>query len=399
MILNEIFKYSDLLSKDTALTCTISGNAVFKKVIITNYIYEIPKEYIKEYVTLDLRLQPYSYDHVRVLSSPKYNLDVIRNQSTIEEMNQYCWDYNASYVWLKKMYCCGYASYCCQNLTFICLDTSEHSFIRTPHNGTVLNSYEHILAVTHCNVMIFGHFISDVLIPLLMFPQDIIEKSNLVFAPSAKKHINYLKYIGINPDKVIFLKEKQWIFAYNLYTPVNPLVHVSHFGKLSNTFAKKLREYLKLNEIIPNKYFVTNRSPNQFRHIANMNEIYEAFKVHFPERNFSILNDIYNFTEASFTWSTAKLIFGPTGSNLFKHYAMANKSVLVIIASEGGVDMGIAFGAGSHDVFTIFAIKRSMRHFKCQYNYFNITPALRLIEIGLYCCDHGHFNHNDTYVI
>ena len=154
-----------------------------------------------------------------------------------------------------------------------------------------------------------------------------------------------------------------------------------------------------MNEIIPNKYFVTNRGPKQRRYIANMNEIFEAIREQYPERNFSMLNDIYNFTEASYVWSSAKLIFGPTGSNLFKHYAMANKSVLVIIGSSLGVDYALASGAGSHDVFTIFGIKKSIPHFRPHYNIFDITPAMRLIEIGLYCSDHSHFNPEDNYTI
>ena len=372
---------------------SVSGFFFMKSVIITSYISTIPKEY----VTLDLRLQPYSYDHVRVLISPKYELS--GNQREVEDLNRKCWDYNGTYVWLKRMYCGGHASYCCENLSFIRLDTTGHSWIRRPFNGTVVDGYAHILAVTHGHTIVFGHFISDVLIPLLMFPQEIVERSKLVFVPSAQQHLSYLNFIGINPEKAIILDRGQWVYAENLYTPVDPLVHVSHYGQLSNAFARKLREYLKLNEIIPNKYFVTNRNPRQSRHISNMNEIYESIQERYPERNFSILNDMYNFTEASYVWSSAKLVFGPTGSNLFKHYAMANKSVLVIIGSSFGVDTALAIGGGSHDVFTIFGIKRSIPHFKPQYNYFNITPAMRLIEIGLYCSDHSHFNPKDNYTI
>ena len=85
-----------------------------------------------------MRLQPYSYDHVRVLISPKYELS--GNQREVEDLNRKCWDYNGTYVWLKRMYCGGQASYCCENLTFIRLDTSGHSWIRRPYNGTVVDA-------------------------------------------------------------------------------------------------------------------------------------------------------------------------------------------------------------------------------------------------------------------
>ena len=399
VILNSIYAITDIAGSAASLNCKCTIFFTFRYIIITSYVYEIPKDCIKEYVKLDLRLNPYPFDHVRCLISPKYELTGISNSSELSDLNRQCWDYNGTYVWLQRMYCCGQACYCYTNSSFIQLNSSAPSFIRKPNNGTVVGYYDHLLAVNHYNTGLFGHYVSDVLIPLLMFPKDIVERSNLIFLSKVKKYQNYLNFIGINPNKAVFLKKREWVYAENLYTPVDPLVHVSHYGQLSNGFARKLREYLKLNEIIPNKYFVTNRGPHQSRHISNMDEIYEAIRERYPERKFSILNDIFNFTEASYVWGSAKLIFGPTGSNLFKHYAMANKSVLVIIGSESGVDRALAIGAGSHDVFTIFSVKASIPHFQIQNNYFNITPSLKLIDIGIYCCDHGHFNSNDTYII
>ena len=229
-----------------------------------------------------------------------------------------------------------------------------------------------------------------------MFPQDVIEKSYLVLNINSIRYRNYLNYIGFLPEKAVFLNNNEWAFAFNLYTPVDPIVYLAHYGKLADLFAKKIRSYFNITNLIPDKYFITNRGPRQTRHIENMQDVLEAFNSKYPDKHFSILEDINNFDEAAYLWGSAKLIFGPTGSNLFKHYAMASKTILIVIASNL-LDIDLAMGAAAHDVFCLFLQLPNMPQFSFHRNILNITEAFRVLEIGLYCLDHGHFDPNETF--
>ena len=91
----------------------------FPHVIITNSISYIPKDCIKEYVRLDLRLPPYSYDHIKILEEPRYNGTSYYYPGVLKDVNKQCWDFNASYICLTNMYCCYRSSFLTENLTYI----------------------------------------------------------------------------------------------------------------------------------------------------------------------------------------------------------------------------------------------------------------------------------------
>ena len=300
-----------------------------KFVKISGKIQHVPKENLVEYVRLNLSFEPSKYEYVKIFESGSVNGSIVAYNITNEEIANYmnigCWNFSASYLWLRNMYCNGRASFCCQNCTFIKLDHSRVSYIRKPEKGAVIGVFENIVAVTHSHIFIFGHFISDVLIPLLIFPKEIISRSYVILEAKGIRHSHYLKYIDISLDQVIFLPRKQWIYTSNLYTPVDPFVHISHYGKLGRTFSQKIRNYFNLSNVIPNKYYLTNRPVNRTRHISNMLEICDIFKIRYPERDFTFLPDFNNFDDAAHNWGVAKIILGPTGSNLFKHYIMPKK--------------------------------------------------------------------------
>ena len=360
---------------------------------ISNTIFEIPKEIIKKYVKLDLRIPPISNDHIKIIREADFEELHSYYKGIAENLTESTYNFHASYVWLKNVYCNRNASYCSENFTFIKLDDSGNSWIREPLNGPVPYAFENIILLGHDRIFQFGHFFSDILIPLLMFPQEIISKSYLPLGKNTRRHLHYLKYIDFLPEKVILLDKGQWIYAQNLYTPIDPLVHIAHYGKLSYTFAKKLRNYFKVNDLVPDKYYITNRGQRQFRHISNMGDVLNAFQNKYPERKFTVLRDINNFNVAAYYWASAKLIFGPTGSNLFKHYIMADKTVLAIIASDH-FDAAIAAGAESHDVYTIFYRLVGMPQFGHHVNILNITDAINVIDIAIYFLDNGHFKSN-----
>ena len=353
---------------------------------IVDYVYEIPKENMYKYVELDLRIQPHPYDLIKCFEdNSNYTLFYL------QKSNVDYWNFTASYVCLKNMICSNYGSFCCENLSLVIINNNTNGWLMEPMNGSLINHYENIVAETHRMVKIFGHFISDVMIPLMIFPQEIIEKSCFILNYQAKAYQNYFSYIGIPPNRVILLRRREWVFATNLYVTINPLINVAHYGKLSNKFSNRLRNYFNVTNLVPTNYFITNRGPTKSRHISNIDEVAKLLIDIYPERNFTVLRDIYDFNKAAYLWASAILVFGPTGSNLFKHYIMANKTILVVIASDM-IDWSLAKGAASHEVFTLFFPLPGMSHFGYDFNILNLTKTIKVIEIALFCIDHGYFN-------
>ena len=363
---------------------------------VTDKIFEIPEYCMEEYVNLNLNLEKPRFDYVKLLDKSLFG-DVEEYNQMEKDINNDLWQFNASYVHLRNIYCSGTGSFCTDNMSVIHLDEGNETYwIREFQNGPVIGNYISVIAVTHRGIRCFGHFLGDVLVPLMLFPEELLHNSTILVFKKGICYSEYFKCVGISPLQVIYPNLNDWIFCDHFYTPVDPMVFLAHFGQLTRKFSMKLRSYFKLDEITPTKYFLTNRAPRQFRYIKNMKKILEKFKELYPERGFTMLQDYHDLKTSSIQFGSAKLIFGPTGSNLFKHFAMPNKSILIVIASDI-VDRTLCIGAATHEIFVLFIrLPGMLQHIKTN-NVLNEDEAIRAINIGLYCVDHGYFNPAENF--
>ena len=368
-----------------------------QNITILHEIFGFPNESIEEIVTFDFSLPNKTYDYSRALQESNFiNTTNIFKVGALRKVNNMLTQFKPSYICLKNMYCGPNIALVCQNLSQLIYDKSRVYWIRAAYNGSVVSNYENIIGLGHTQIFQFGHFFMDILIPLLMFPNEVISKSYVALSAVSLKYQSYFKFIDFPVEKAIFLKRGEWTFASNLYMPIKPLDHLGHYGNLSASFAEKLRNYFNVTNIVPDKYYVTNRKVNNTRYINNMNEIFQVLNNTFPERSFLILPDFNDFHEAAYWWCRAKLVFGPTGSNLFKHFIMSNNTILVVIASTY-YDHALAAGAASHGVYSLFYKLKGMSHLKAHKpNIMNTTHASHIMRIAFYFLDHGHYNPNGT---
>ena len=384
-----------------------------KRVHVNIWIFHIPYTCIEKYSRLDLSLPKFDYDHVRYFNKTVF----LRSEGFLprngnnsnyvgpyydgieRDVNRQCWDHHASYVHLKYMYVTYTATFVLKNMTLIMLEKYYRNlgWIRSTNNGPVIAEYPNVIATGHYQIKVFGHMIADAIIPLLMFPQEIIDKSIIVLASHGKRFEYFFNVIGIPLERVIFLNDRQWIFAQNLYALVDPITHLQHYGILSLKFSQKLRHYYGVENVIPTKYLIcVRRKSNYHRSISNIQEVVDHMGKVYPERNFEIFEDPYDMNESAKIWSSAKFVFGPTGSNMYKHYFLKEKSI-IIVALANYLDNSIAIAAGAHDVFSLFFRLEGLVHLGSSSPPLNIKLAERLFSIGLYCVDHQHYNPSDTF--
>ena len=378
--------------------------AVPNSVYFRKRVNFIPKECLVEYVRLNLSLPPYQYDHILFYDRSTFrNLQTfILNKKGIAnyfkpyydgyeiDLNRNCWEFSASYVHMKNMFVCNSATYTMYDMTYIYLENDwKLNWIRTNSEGDVVGSYNDVIAVGHHASGIFGHMLDDVLIPILMLPQDIIDKSFIAVTYETYKYANLFNVIGIFPERVHFMNKSQWIFACNLYTFVDPTLHISHYGLLSNRFSQKMRKYYAVDKIVPTNYVISYRTTN--RNITNLYQVYLEMKMLFPNRPFIYYADELSIENSSKVYASALLLFGPTGSNMYKHYFLKEKSV-IIIALGTHLDPTVGIGAGAHDIFTIYVVLPGMEQFGTNPGFLKIDIARRLFTEAIYCVDHHHFS-------
>ena len=158
-----------------------------------------------------------------------------------------------------------------------------------------------------------------------------------------------------------------------------------------------MRKYFQVENVIPNKFFFTNRNPNSKRRtIPNMDDLFNETRKVFPERNFEMLPDYYNIKDGANAWCHAKLVFGPGGSNMYKHYFLKEKSVIIPIVGDY-LDNAVGLSAATHDIYSLYVRNVGMKQFRNSQVPLDESIAIRALEIGLYCADHGHFNPSETF--
>ena len=384
-----------------------------ERVKIKNSFDKIPNYSLFSIHEPDLSLEKQEYPHIRFFNKNAfhgvkgYAPREPNNMAFIgpyydglqEDLCRQCYDYHATYAHLIDMYVTFTSVYCTKYFEFINLEKYYNFMeIRKYHDGKVIGYYPHVITVGNFNTYGFGHFFYDCLAPLLMFPQELIDMSYIAVNGKTEVYKIFYKALGLSLDKIIFIPSPRWVYCSNLYTPLNPLPHMTHYGKLTKTLSEKLRKAFNLDQIQPTKYFCVNRNNHTLpRYINNMKEIVEAANKKYPERNFLYLQDIDDFNQSAKEWATAKFVFSPNGSLLSKNLYMKEKGVLVVIIGSY-TDNCIPLSACSHDVYTLHFRLPGMGQRVCTENIIDIELAMRVIGIGLYCVDNGHFNPNESFI-
>ena len=232
----------------------------------------------------------------------------------------------------------------------------------------------------------WGHMHCDTLLPMLMIPDEVRAKA-YVFCPVNKSNfVEGLELIGFKSHRIIHTDESEWIYAKRYHTIVEPLPFLIYFGECCRKYHDILMDKLNLTSVPNDQYFFCNREKGYWRHLTNMDEIFNQTQLQYPSINWQYLKDFFpNLREAANNWVRIKFIFLPTGSNAYKCLAMKPGSVLVV-ASSMFFDHSIMRLMISTDLFNIWFFVNGMEHFgdKNKPNIVNVTQAMNAISIGVY---------------
>ena len=235
----------------------------------------------------------------------------------------------------------------------------------------------------------FGHMHEDVLLPMLLIPDEVRERAYVFCPPNNPLFKEGLQLIGFKEQKILLVDEDEWMYANMYHTILNPLPFLCYYGKCCRKFHQIIVDTYNLSNVKNDQYVFCNRDKGFCRHITNIDEVFNQTKLQYPQYDWKYLIDIFPTLKETFiNWITVKFMFLPTGSNTHKCLAMKPGSVMVVATSCDNFDSAAMRIISSSDVFNIWFTVPGMKHFKIQPNYVNVTDAIKAIDIGIYAADH-----------
>ena len=313
-----------------------------------------------------------------------------------KDLNYQYWNHNSTYVHLKNILTTYTSALMSLDLIYFHLDPNQ-PWARAHPEGEIIAAYENVIALGNTQLGAFSHYYFDLLAPLTLFPQDVIENSNIIIPFNTASPLEPIYAFGVKKEQLIILHPKEWIFSRNCYSTIPP-PHIRHFGSMIKIVSDKLRSFYKLESIIPTNYFITNRKPGEFRYISNMLDVYQAIHDYYiNEYNITFLDDPKDMKKMTQTWASAKLMFVVTGSTCIKSLFMKEKTVM-IIALGNIMDNIQPLYAATHEVFTLTFPVKGLMHFRKWTNFtINISIAIRVFGVGAYCAKHGQWYQNESF--
>ena len=316
-----------------------------------------------------------------------------------DDLNAQFWNYSASWVHLKNMYTTYTSALVTEKREYVKMFSLK--FIHAHPDGNLIGHYQNAITLGHSQVFQVGHFFQDSIAPLLLFPNEIINKS-VIIANAILKTINGYQdaynAFNISLDKIVFLKPEEWVFCDNLYTAIDPAPHLAHYGTIIQRLSMIMRRYYGLEKIIPTKFYFCNRTPGRPRYIGNLHDVVAHANLVFPNYHFEYLHDELEMKKSAIYWAQAKFILAPAGSNCIREIFMKEGSIM--IAALGDImDNCMSLAAATHGVFTLYFRIPGMQHspIKVEPATLNIPLAMKVTKIGLYVIEHGHFDPNEDF--
>ena len=314
-----------------------------------------------------------------------------------DDLNIQFWNSSGAWVHLKNMYTTYTSALVTEKREFITLH--PYDFLQDHPDGNLIGHYQHAITLGHSQVFQIGHFYQDVIAPLLLFPNEIINKSVIIANAIVKTLNGYQEAydaFNISLDKIVFLKPEDWVFCDNLYTAIDPASHLAHYGTIIQRLSMIMRRYYRVEKIIPTKFYFCNRTPGKTRYIKNLHDVVAHANLMFPKYHFEYLHDEIDMRKAAIYWSQAKFILAPAGSNCIREIFMKEGSIM-IAALGNFIDNCMSLSAATHGVFTLYFRIIGMVHSSKRPSKLKIPLAMKVTKIGLYVIEHGHFDPNEDF--
>ena len=229
-------------------------------------------------------------------------------------------------------------------------------------NYPTKKGFRYVLSALTPYTSCFGHWISDVIGPLMYIDESIWELDPVLCLPYIDPAIvkQYLSIIGHSNIKHVTIKQEM-VFAEHLYVLRGKTeIKTSGFHSFS-ILREKIFNYYNLHSIQPTDYGYMNKERQ--RHFTNLKELIETLERENSNVTFKfvVVNQPDRTTFAK-TMCTFKIFISPCGSIANNFIFMHNNTGYITLSSLL-IDFPNLKTALDMNIFLITVIHRRMRHF------------------------------------
>lgn len=241
---------------------------------------------------------------------------------------------SVAFLFLRRVYCnfCGGVS---DGETWIVIDCllgrekpyKEHSFI---------GEYDKVLLIGHYFTSVYGHFILDLIVPLILLPRTIVTRYYVPFAVNRTFYVELLTFAGVDPSRLIFPidgSKTSMYYADKALCLKGPDCRFNSYA-FTTLLRNKILNAYNISSINHYRNVLYNRLKS--RKISNFGSLVEAVKTHFPGIDFQTNYDVSfpSIRELAYYWSSVKILVAIQGSNLQNTMFMSNSCGCVVLNTK-----------------------------------------------------------------
>lgn len=199
----------------------------------------------------------------------------------------------------------------------------------------------------------FGHFLQDILCPVLQLPCNITENAQIYFSYEINTVRRYMEFLGFDLSKVHIIRE-EWVRAKEMYIVKPAYYHNAMqftFGHLHDLIYSKL----DLERIPPVNHIIWNKTPGKWGHIQNIEDVLNYTKTNYPQYNWYILpwETCNNIIKLATEFAGAKLIISSSGSFSFNMIYL-HRECGILVCGNSWSDGPVLAASHSLDLWMLY---------------------------------------------
>ncbi|EAY07747.1 hypothetical protein TVAG_118280 [Trichomonas vaginalis G3] len=294
--------------------------------------------------------------------------------------------FNGSIAHLRNVIVTNASSPMDHNTLYLFAYKFRFDFIWGIPKGKITHEYKSAICLGHSAVQnYYGHFFFDMLNPLILFPQEIVNKSVILNVPKYSHGDSgiLLKAIGIQDWQIKYC-DGDFSFVHDYYCCYAPVPGIWHLSTTIQNVSISLKKFYNTSDVKPSKYVLSNRKKT--RYIYNFDQLVKSVKKHLPEFSWEVVEDGLSVEESAKVYSTILFMYTITGSNLCRLYFM-NPGGCVVDAQADYNDFAMQSIALVNGFKIVCYRLKDFYHDKINKKQtrvnVNITEALYYIDFGL----------------
>ena len=272
-----------------------------------------------DYINID---ETTKYLYTRLLPRRLFDTQIIHDEAVV---------FDAHYACIKDIFVNSYSTYSDGDVLYIPKNYTGMPFtwIYEKRDGKLVGAARSVIALGHYATYMYGHFFLDVMVPLMMIPDEIVNESMILILHKYDFVDETFKAFGWE-NKILNPPPDDWYFVHRLYVAYDPMPHVGHRGVALTEFSRRIKEAYGVNESVrAYRYTLMNRRWNSRRTVTNFNEFVDLVKKTYTNISWEIIEDFHTMRDTVILYNSIKFHFTPTGSNLIRIFFMQKDTVVL----------------------------------------------------------------------